>query len=142
MSKGIVEVIGGAALIAVDVVFLGANPTLLMLGAGLVIGGIGTILNKRLTGMAGDTINPIAPRNVIYGRGETGGTTLFLLDTGESNKYLHIVRVLACHPCEALDAVRFDNKRLPLDADGNSISFQDATPVIGSHPTSARTSSG
>jgi hypothetical protein len=135
VSKGIAEVIAGSALIAVDVAFLGANPALIMVGAGLVIGGIGTILNKKLTGMAADTMNPIAPRNVIYGRGETGGTTIFLLDTGETNKYLHMVRILAAHPCEALDAVRFDNKRLPLDADGNSISFQDATAVIGSQQT-------
>lgn len=140
MSKGVLETIAGAALIAVDVAFLGANPTLLLLGAGLVVGGIGTILNKRLTGMSADVINPIAPRNVIYGRGETGGTTVFLLSTGQSDKYLHMVRVLACHPCEALDAVRFDNKRLPLDADGNSISFQDATPVIGSQQTVSITS--
>jgi predicted phage tail protein len=131
MSKAIAEIAVGVALVALDIVapYIGIHLTVAWIasiastGASLILGGIGTLLTKQMTGLSASVRNPIQPRNVIYGQALIGGTVVFLLETGESDKYLHTIYVLACHPCQSIDAVMFDGKRLPLDGDGNSISF-------------------
>lgn len=143
MSKAIAEIAVGVALVALDIVapYIGVHLTVAWIasiastGASLILGGIGTLLTKQMTGLSASVRNPIQPRNVVYGQALIGGTVVFLLETGESDKYLHTVYVLACHPCQSIDAVLFDGKRVPLDGDGNSISFQDSTSVIGSQQT-------
>jgi hypothetical protein len=143
MSKAIAEIAVGVALVALDIVapYIGIHLTVAWIasiastGASLILGGIGTLLTKQMTGLSASVRNPIQPRNVIYGQALIGGTVVFLLETGESDKYLHTIYVLACHPCQSIDAVMFDGKRVPLDGDGNSISFVDSTAVIGSQQT-------
>jgi hypothetical protein len=147
MSKAIAEIATGVAVVALAVVapfaaiplisglssgaLLGIGAT----GASLVLGGVGTLLTKQMAGLQASVRNPIQPRNVIYGQALIGGTVVFLLETGESDKFLHTIYVLACHPCQSIDAVMFDGKRVPLDGSGNSISFQDSTSVIGTQQT-------
>lgn len=129
----------GAALIAgaiVGTVLSGGTLTPALLstivtGASLVIGGIGSLLTKGPPTPGIASRNPIAPWNVVYGRARVGGTTVYVEENGTTNKYLHQVIVLACHPCQAVDQLLFNNKRVVLDANGNSISFGDSTAVIG-----------
>lgn len=144
MSKAVAEISAGAGLAAL-VFFtggLGAGlasglaEALFSASGSLVLSGIGTLLTKSpQTGISGVIRNPIQPWNVIYGRAHTGGTMIFLEETGETNKYLHMVIVLACHSCEAVDALYFDGNRVTLDTDGNSLSYQDSTDVIASNRT-------
>lgn len=131
MSKAIAEIAIGAGLIALDIFapVLGITltaawaATLAATGASLVIGGIGTLLTKQQVGLGANVRNPISPWNVVYGRAKIGGTVVYIEETGESDKYLHLVYVLACHSCQSLDAVLFDGKRICLDTSGNSLSF-------------------
>lgn len=133
MSKGILETVGGAALIAagifLEVVTFGASTPLTAMmitaGAGMVLSGIGTMLAKGpVNGFATTTRNPIAPWEVIYGRSRVGGTIVYIAEFGESNKFLDMVIVLAAHACQSVDEVLFDNQRLQIGA--NNTSF---TPV-------------
>jgi hypothetical protein len=139
MSKAIAEIAIGAGLIALDLATFGLTTpisiALLTAGSSLVMGGVGTLLTKQMQGLSANVRNPIQPWNVIYGQARVGGTVVFLLETGESDKYLHTVYVLACHPCQSVDAILFDDKRVPLDTSGNSISFGDSTSIIGSQQT-------
>lgn len=143
-ARGLTEAIVGAMLIALDIflpmigIALTASMSsfLISAGSGLVLGGIGTLLAKGpLTGLSTASRNPIAPWNVIYGRSRMGGTMVFVEETGESDKYLQMVIVLACHPCQSIDALLFDGKRVCLDTSNNSLSFDDSTSVIAEQQT-------
>lgn len=135
MSKVFGEIAAGIGLIALDVVTGGATSFLLPTAVSLIAGGVGTLLKKQQTGIASNTINPIQPWNVVYGRTRVGGTTIWQETNGESDKYWHRVIVLACHPCQSVDALLFDNKRVCLDGNGNSISFGNSTSVTASQQT-------
>ena len=87
MSKGIIETIGGYALIAggigLGITTLGMSAPLveymITAGASLMLQGIGTMISKGpLHGFATTTRNPIAPWEGIYGRTRTGGTIIHL----------------------------------------------------------------
>lgn len=129
MSKAIAEIAAGAAIIALDVVSFGAATPLLMAGVSLIIAGIGTLLSNQHQGIAANLLNPVAPWNVVYGQARVGGTTIWQQTNGDTDKFWHRVIVLACHPCNSVDALIFDDKRVCLDTSGNSLSFGGSTAV-------------
>ncbi len=138
MSK-FVGVIIGAAEITVGVILefvpgmQGLGTFLIIAGAGQLIGGVGTLLSQPQGGLAVATRNPVAPWNVIYGKTKIGGTIIYFNESGDNDKYLDIVSVLACHPCDAVEAVLFDNQRLQIDpATGCSFSPVQQTVSISS----------
>ena len=88
---------------------------LIAAGVGQVIGGVGTLLNQPKSGLATASRNPIAPWNVIYGRAKVGGTIVYINEFGDTDKWLDLVMVLACHPCQSVDALLFDNQRVVFD---------------------------
>ena len=73
------NIIIGAAEIAAGVVLefvpggQGLGAFLIAAGAGQVIGGIGTLLNQPKGGLTTASRNPIAPRQMIYGRARIPG---------------------------------------------------------------------
>ena len=52
----------------------------------------------------------VAPRRVIYGEVKVSGVLVFAGSSGERNKYMHLVIVLAGHPVEAIEEVYFNDK--------------------------------
>jgi hypothetical protein len=143
-ARGLTEALVGAGLIVLGIFATPLSFALLAkyaafvitTGAGLVLSGIGTMLQKGpLQGLSTTTRNPIAAWNVVYGRSRVGGVVIYLETTGESDKYLHMVIMLACHPCQSVDSVLFDGKRVCLDTSGNSLSFDDSTAIIASQQT-------
>lgn len=87
----------------------------------MILTGIGTLLTKGpQQGTGGAVRNPIAPWNVVYGRTVVPGTINYIEETGDENKFLHLVITLACHPCEAVDGVLVDGNRVFFDSNGNS----------------------
>lgn len=60
---------------------------------------------------------PVAPRELVYGRARKGGTIVFLHATGRKDKQLHLVIVLATHRVQAIGAIWFDGE-MAIDADG------------------------
>src|SRR5581483_2470914 len=139
MSKGIVETVAGLATIAagvyIEIASFGALTPLatflISAGSGMVIAGVGTMLSKGpLQGFATTTRNPVAPWNVVVGRARVGGTPVYIGEFGENDKYLDMVMVLACHPCEAVDALLFDMQRVQIGANNTSFTpLQQTIPI-------------
>lgn len=72
-------------------------------------------------GVGGTTVtgrNPIAPRQIIYGRTRAGGNIVYMEGT-DSNKYLHIVIALAGHEIDAIEKVYFNDEEVVFDGSGN-----------------------
>lgn len=93
---------------------------LIAAGVGSVVGNVGTLLTAPGGGLSTASRNPIQPWNVIYGRSKVGGTIVYINEHGDSDKYLDLVFVLACHPCQSVDALLFDNQRVLINPANNS----------------------
>jgi hypothetical protein len=127
MSKYVGIIIGGLEI--TGGILLG-NPMLIMAGIGTLLTGIGTLLSKGpLTGTSLLSRNPTAPWNVVYGRAKVGGVLVHISEHDDSNKYLDLVIMLACHACKNVDALLFDGQRVRLD--NNGCSFEPTQQAVG-----------
>jgi hypothetical protein len=121
MSKFIGIIIGGLAIaggVLMEIASYGLNQYgyyLIASGAAVVIGNVGTLLSQPQGGLGTASRNPVMPWNVVYGRAKVGGTIVYINSFGDNDKYLDMVFVLASHQCMAVDALCFDNKRIPID---------------------------
>ncbi len=133
-----VKIAVGAALIAGTLLSGGALAPalasfLISAGTGLVLSGIGSLLSKGpLQGISTATRNPIAPWNVLYGRGKLGGTIVYINQWGSNNAWIDLVIVLNCHKSESVDALQFDGQRVALDSHGCSFSPTQISRSISS----------
>lgn len=71
---------------------------------------------SREISLSGD---PVAPRKVIYGEAWTAGVLRYRNTTGEDNKTLYMVILLAGHEIDSVPAVEADGDLLTLDGSGN-----------------------
>lgn len=62
---------------------------------------------------------PVMPRQMVYGRTRKGGVITFLHATGDKDKDLHLVVVLAAHRVQSIGAVYFEGE-MALDAAGTA----------------------
>lgn len=125
MSKGIFGKIAGAyaPTPGVGAAIIGLSEFLISSAAGLVLSALGTIFQKGpLQGFATTERNPIAPWNVIYGRKREGGTLVYDNSFGDNDKYRDLVIVLACHPCQAVDWLLFDQQKVQIGRNNTSFS--------------------
>lgn len=112
---GGLEIVGGAVAAAFGLAPLAAF--LISAGVGTLISGIGTLLSKGpVNGFATTVRNPTSPWKSIYGECATGGTVVYMNMWGDSAKMLDLVVVLAAHPCQSVDELLFDRKRVQLDS--------------------------
>jgi len=119
MSRGVIQTVTGVAAVAIGVVLLPVAPAagafFISAGSGLLLSGVGTLLAQGpLSGTQTTSRNPIAPWNVRYGQGRVGGTMIFCNTFGENEKYLDLVIVLACHPCQSVDSLLLNQDRVLL----------------------------
>lgn len=63
---------------------------------------------------------PAATRKLLYGQMRTGGTVVFIENSGANKQYLHMVIVLVDHECEEIGDVYFNDTVVPLDGSGNA----------------------
>jgi len=106
------KVVAGAAMITAAALMEyfswgTGTPVAMMLasaGTSLMMGGIAQMLTRQPGSSGVACKNPIAPWNYIYGSQGIGGTIIFETTNNSqgvsSNKQLHRVIVLACHPCQ------------------------------------------
>lgn len=115
------KIVAGAAMIAGGVtieLFSPGNPY----GISLIVSGVSTeisgIIDQLATGI-GDpfsTRQPAAPRQMIYGQMRVAGTIVFMSTTGHQ---LNAVYVWAGHPCESIDALYLDGRKVHLSLSGS-----------------------
>ena len=60
---------------------------------------------------------PVMPRQMVYGRTRKGGVITFLHSTGEKDKDLHLVVVLAAHRVKSIGAIYFEGE-MAINASG------------------------
>ena len=63
---------------------------------------------------------PVMPRDMVYGRVRKGGVLVFLHSTGDADKDLHLVIVLAAHRVKSIGAIYFEGE-MAFDATGAPI---------------------
>ncbi|WKE64328.1 hypothetical protein PVT67_11620 [Gallaecimonas kandeliae] len=54
--------------------------------------------------------SPAEPRRSIYGRAQVSGPLVFISESGQDRKYLHLVIPLAGHRCDAIERVYFGDE--------------------------------
>jgi hypothetical protein len=111
MAKVITEIgvgaaaIGAAFLLPGMGIALSASMTSALIsgGASFVLQGIGDALKRNQGGLAVAVKSPIGPWGYVYGTQKVGGVKIFEQSNNSqgvsSNKQLHQVYALACHPC-------------------------------------------
>lgn len=66
--------------------------------------------NEEVLGRTQIVRSSVAPRRVIYGKIKVSGVLVFAGSSGERNKFMHLVIVLAGHQIEAIDDVYFNDR--------------------------------
>ena len=114
-SQGFFSALMGGMEVAAGI--LTANPMLVMMGAGQVLGGIGTMMSHDpLNSFATTHRGPDEPYEVIYGRARVGGVPCYAHAWGQDNQMLDQVTVLACHPCLSVDEFLIENQRVQINS--------------------------
>lgn len=54
--------------------------------------------------------DPLAPREIVYGKQRKGGVIVYVESDGDSSEYLHLVLIVAAHKCESIEQIYFDDK--------------------------------
>jgi hypothetical protein len=62
---------------------------------------------------------PLAPRQVTYGRDRRGGVFTYLVATGTNNQFLHMVITLTGRQVQDIPAMYFDGVQIPVDGNGD-----------------------
>jgi hypothetical protein len=118
---GWIDEAAGAAMIAAGVVAVWfcppLAPYLISAGAGLVATGTGTLIAAMGAARGIHTLarNPMKSWDVVYGRARVAGTNIYTSEWGNNNKYIDIVAVLACHPCQDVYALLFNGRMVQID---------------------------
>lgn len=58
----------------------------------------------------------IEARQVIYGRAKVGGVIVYAASSGPKQEYLHLVVVLAGHPCDAVESVFLNDEEIVMSS--------------------------
>ncbi len=102
----------------------GVGAALLRFGGGLVLNALAQrFMPKPDLGGRERTVSvrqPVAPREMVYGRVRKGGTIVFIHSTGRKNGELHLVVAVAAHRVRSIGAVYF-NGEMAVDANGTAV---------------------
>jgi hypothetical protein len=68
--------------------------------------------------LAGQSKDGISPHDFVYGEVRKGGTVTYYETTGENNKFLHQIIVLAGHEVDAIGDIYINDEVVTLDGSG------------------------
>jgi hypothetical protein len=149
MARAVETALKAVAITAL--VLTGGNFLLVGLGAGatgaLVLGSpaffstlavtavgtfIGSLLSKPLSnptvenfGSKVSNINPIAPRQIVYGQTKVGGTIVYAKSNGTDNAYLNIIVAIAGHEIQSIEKIFINKKEVTATS-----ATEDSTTVF------------
>jgi hypothetical protein len=69
-------------------------------------------IGAQMRGITQTTREPAGSRKLIYGKMRVGGQVVFISNTGDDNKYLHMAIVFASHEIQAYDEIWFNDKKV------------------------------
>lgn len=69
-------------------------------------------IGAQMRGITQTTREPAGSRKIIYGKMRVGGQVVFISNTGDDNKYLHMAIVFASHEIQAYDEIWFNDKQI------------------------------
>lgn len=69
-------------------------------------------IGAQMRGITQTTREPAGSRKLIYGKMRVGGQVVFISNTGNDNKYLHMAIVFASHEIQAYDEIWFNDKKI------------------------------
>lgn len=69
-------------------------------------------IGAQMAGITQTTRDPAGSRKIIYGKMRVGGQVVFISNTGDDNKYLHMAIVFASHEIQAYDEIWFNDKQI------------------------------
>lgn len=106
---------GGKIANALIAIGESAYVSAILTGTATLIGGViskGGSANTQNFGSKLTSRDPIAPRQIIYGKTRVGGTVVHMETTGTDNYLIHMVVVLSGHSINSLESIRMNDKDL------------------------------
>jgi hypothetical protein len=134
----------GEAVLGIGAAIVGAvfgQPWLVGLGVTLALNGVTTLLTKPpaaasvVNDLGSSSVSvrqPLAPRQVTYGRDRRGGVFTYIINSGGVfNTFLNVVITMAGHQVTDIPAMYFDGVQIPVDANGDGLNQYAATDGSG-----------
>ena len=69
-------------------------------------------LGAQMRGVTQTSREPASSRKVVYGKMRVGGQVVFISNSGDDNKYLHMAIAFASHEIESYEEIWFNDKRV------------------------------
>ena len=109
LSTGMAIIAAGVSYLAITAVTSWAISALMPRPDFSSFGSQGTLVNSR---------DATAPADFVYGQVRKGGTVSFYEATGDQNKFLHQIIVLAAHEVEEIGSIYINDQIVTLDSNG------------------------
>ena len=78
-------------------------------------------LGAQMRGITQTSREPAGSRKIVYGKMRVGGQVVFISNSGDDNKYLHMAIAFASHEIQSYDEIWFNDKKVWTSSGG----FQD-----------------
>ncbi len=78
-------------------------------------------IGAQMRGITQTSREPAGSRKVVYGKMRVGGQVVFISNSGDDNKYLHMAIAFASHEIQSYDEIWFNDKKVWTSSGG----FQD-----------------
>ena len=69
-------------------------------------------IGAQMRGITQTTREPAGSRKIVYGKMRVGGQVVFISNSGDDNKYLHMAIAFASHEIESYEEIWFNDKRV------------------------------
>jgi hypothetical protein len=69
-------------------------------------------LGAQMRGITQTTREPAGSRKIVYGKMRVGGQVVFISNSGDGNKYLHMAIAFASHEIESYEEIWFNDKKV------------------------------
>lgn len=113
---GIASALSAAVSIGFTAITFGQVAAAFAIGAGLSMVSRALApkpnIGAQMRGITQTTREPAGSRKIIYGKMRVGGQVVFISNTGNDNKYLHMAIVFASHEIQAYDEIWFNDKKI------------------------------
>lgn len=98
-------------------------------------------LGAQLRGITQTTRNPAGSRQLVYGQMRVGGQVVFISQSGDDNKYLHLAIAFASHEIESYEEIWFNDKQVWTQSGGFQSNWGTCVTIDRKFGTATQTAS-